>query len=69
MLGHAGEAITAKIKEEHVDLVVLATHGRHGIDRLLHAGVPVLLLHGGATAPEGTTTGDDSPTIQDASAE
>jgi nucleotide-binding universal stress UspA family protein len=45
---------------EHADLVVLATHGRRGMDRFLHgsvaqavlrhAGAPVLILHGSEAA-------------------
>jgi len=58
-LGHASEEILAVIKSEHVDLVVLVTHGRHGLDRLIFGNVakdlmhrteaPLLLLSGAAT--------------------
>ncbi len=58
--GSAGEAILDAARQGGVDLIVMATHGRIGLDRLLHgstayhvvhgASVPVLLLHGSATA-------------------
>lgn len=54
MLGVAGPAILAAATSESADLIVLATHGRHGLDRILygsvahellrHAEVPVLIL-------------------------
>ncbi|MDB5075398.1 MAG: UspA domain protein [Chloroflexi bacterium] len=53
-------AIADTIERDCADLVVLATHDRHGVDRLLHgsvaqavlqhAKVPVLLLHGASDA-------------------
>ena len=56
--GSAGEAILDAARRGSVDLIVLATHGRIGLDRLLHGStayhvlhgtsVPVLLLHGAA---------------------
>jgi nucleotide-binding universal stress UspA family protein len=55
-LGAAGPEILAAAKSENVDLIVLVTHGRHGLDRFLygsvaqellhHAEVPVLILPG-----------------------
>jgi nucleotide-binding universal stress UspA family protein len=49
-------AIVDTVSRDRADLIVLATHDRHGVDRLLHgsvahqvlqhADVPVLLLHG-----------------------
>jgi nucleotide-binding universal stress UspA family protein len=48
------DAVIAAIKKQGCDLVVMASHGRRGIKRLLlgsetqhvltHAGVPVLVL-------------------------
>jgi len=56
--GSAGEAILDAARRGGVDLIVLATHGRIGLDRLIHgstayhvvhgASIPVLLLHGSA---------------------
>jgi nucleotide-binding universal stress UspA family protein len=63
-LGAAGPEILAAAKSEHADMIVLATHGRHGLERILfgsvasellhHAEVPVLILpaeHAPAAAP------------------
>ena len=54
--GAAGAAILETAGRYSVDLIVMATHGRIGLDRLVHgstayhvvhgAAVPVLLLHG-----------------------
>jgi nucleotide-binding universal stress UspA family protein len=43
--GDAAREILATAHSEAVDLIVLATHGRRGIDRLLHAGVAHAVLH------------------------
>ena len=53
-VGHAGEAITEFAEEKGVDLIVLSTHGRTGLKRLLlgstaeyvirHASKPVLTV-------------------------
>jgi nucleotide-binding universal stress UspA family protein len=53
-IGVAGQEVLASAHSEHADLIVLATHGRHGLERLLHgsvtrellrhADVPVLIL-------------------------
>jgi nucleotide-binding universal stress UspA family protein len=60
VVDHPVQGILKAIRDTHADLVVLASHDRHGVDRLLHgsmaqavlkhASVPVLLLHGGAGA-------------------
>ncbi len=54
-LGRAGPVILAAARSDNVDLIVLVTHGRHGLERLIHGSVarellhhaetPVLLLH------------------------
>jgi nucleotide-binding universal stress UspA family protein len=59
---YAAKAILDAIAESQVDLVVLATHARHGIDRfahtsvaghvLHHTGTPVLVVHGTDTDAE-----------------
>ena len=59
MLGVAGPAILAAATSESADLIVLVTHGRHGLDRILygsvarellhHAEVPMLILPGEGT--------------------
>ena len=45
VVGEAGEAILAVAGREGADLIALATHGRHGWDRLLHGSVTGHLLH------------------------
>ena len=45
VVGAAGEAILAVAGREGVDLIAIATHGRHGWDRLLHGSVTGHLLH------------------------
>jgi len=45
VFGEAGEAILAVAGREGADLIALATHGRHGWDRLLHGSVTGHLLH------------------------
>jgi nucleotide-binding universal stress UspA family protein len=44
-LGQAADEILAVVKSENVDLVVLVTHGRHGLDRLIFGSVAGALLH------------------------
>ena len=61
VIGDAAEAILDEARREGTDLIALATHGRHGWDRLLHgsvtrtllhrATVPLLILRGAAAAP------------------
>ena len=56
IVGYATEEIPAMAKAEHADLIVMATHARHGFDKLVHgsvagevlrrAEVPVLLVRG-----------------------
>ncbi len=56
VLGAPAAEILAAAKSENVDLIVLVTHGRHGLDRLMygsvarellhHAEIPVLILPG-----------------------
>jgi nucleotide-binding universal stress UspA family protein len=56
-VGIPEEVIASAASSYQADLIVMATHGRRGIDRLMHgsvagevlrrAQVPVLLLHGG----------------------
>jgi nucleotide-binding universal stress UspA family protein len=53
--GLADEEILSEARAEEVDLIVMGTHGRHGIDRILHGSVamsvlkqaemPILLIH------------------------
>jgi nucleotide-binding universal stress UspA family protein len=60
MIGDPGEVILRAAESEGSELIVIATHGRHGWDRLLHgsvarhllhhADVPLLILHGSAAA-------------------
>jgi nucleotide-binding universal stress UspA family protein len=45
MLGLAGPEILEDARSESVDLVVLASHGRHGLERLLYGSVARELLH------------------------
>ena len=54
--GHPTEEISAYVKDHAVDLIVIGTHGRKGLDRLLIGNltdkiirtgtVPVLVVHG-----------------------
>ncbi|MBI4772955.1 MAG: universal stress protein [Deltaproteobacteria bacterium] len=54
-IGRAGEEITRLAEEEHVDLIVLSTHGETGLTRMIFGSVaekvvrlsscPVLTLH------------------------
>jgi nucleotide-binding universal stress UspA family protein len=54
--GHPTEEISAYVKDHAVDFIVIGTHGRKGLDRLLignltdkiirTATVPVLVVHG-----------------------
>ena len=39
LIGYAAEEILAKAKEEDVDLIVMGTHGRKGLDRMLFGSV------------------------------
>ena len=67
VVGEAGEALLDATGREGVDLIALATHGRHGWDRLLHGSVTRQLLHRatvpmlilpGAADPAGAGLGD-----------
>ena len=49
VIGEAGDAILAVAGRERTELIVLATHGRHGWDRLLHGSVTRHLLHRSTT--------------------
>ena len=49
LIGEAGEAILDVAGHERAELIVLATHGRHGWDRLLHGSVTRHLLHRSTT--------------------
>ena len=54
--GHATEEISKYVEDHAIDLIVIGTHGRKGLDRLLMgsmtdkvirtATVPVLVVHG-----------------------
>jgi len=44
-VGYPAEDIAATAEEEHSDLIVMATHGRHGFDRLVHGSVGRTLIH------------------------
>lgn len=60
VLGEPGEAILRTAEREGVELIAIATHDRHGWERLLHgsvtrhlvhhANMPLLILRGPATA-------------------
>ena len=60
LVGYAAEEILNRAKEENVDMIVMGTHGRKGIDRILfgsvaekvvkNANMPVLTIR-----PQGTT--------------
>ncbi len=39
IIGYAAEEIVKKAKEEDVDLIVMGTHGRKGLDRILFGSV------------------------------
>ncbi len=39
LIGYAAEEIVAKAEEEDVDLIIMGTHGRKGLDRLLFGSV------------------------------
>ena len=66
--GHPHEAITDYTDEHGVDLVVMGTHGRHGIQRFLlgsvtervvrSSPVPVLTVRGEEAEAEGTEPSD-----------
>jgi nucleotide-binding universal stress UspA family protein len=53
--GEAEDIILSTAKNKHCDMIVMSTHGRSGIDRVLlgsvtehvirHAGCPVLAIH------------------------
>ena len=67
LIGDAGKAILGVAEHERAELIVLATHGRHGWDRLLHGSVtrhllhhsttPMLILRGAGVEP----TAEDAP--------
>jgi nucleotide-binding universal stress UspA family protein len=78
-----GRAIADTVVRDHADLVVLATHDRHGVDRLLHGSVarqvlqhtdvPVVLVRG-ETYPQSkehseTPRPEEHVTLRDARAE
>jgi nucleotide-binding universal stress UspA family protein len=44
-VGSPAEDIAMVADDEHTDLIVMATHGRHGVDRLLHGSVGRALIH------------------------
>lgn len=44
-IGHPAEAIVEVAREYAADLIVLGTHGRHGLDRLLNGSVAESVLH------------------------
>ena len=56
LIGYPAKAILEVVEAQEIDLIVMATQGRSGLDRLLHgsvaghllhhAQIPVLLLHG-----------------------
>ena len=60
LVGYAAEEILNRAREEHADMIVMGTHGRKGIDRILfgsvaekvvkNADMPVLTIR-----PQGTT--------------
>ena len=60
LVGYAAEEILNRAREEQVDMIVMGTHGRKGIDRILfgsvaekvvkNANMPVLTIR-----PQGTT--------------
>jgi nucleotide-binding universal stress UspA family protein len=60
-LGYTDSGILQAAEAAAADLIVVATHGRHGVDRLLHgsvvsdmmhhATIPLLILHGGMERP------------------
>ena len=39
LIGYAAEEILSRAEEEKVDLIVMGTHGRKGIDRILFGSV------------------------------
>jgi nucleotide-binding universal stress UspA family protein len=39
LIGYAAEEIIARANEENVDMIVMGTHGRKGIDRILFGSV------------------------------
>lgn len=45
MLGSAGPEILAAARADNVDLIVLVSHGRHGLERLVYGSVARELLH------------------------
>jgi len=61
VIAHARDAICAEMKDGHYDLVVLGTHGHHGLKRLVlgsvaehvvrHATCPVLTVKAPANVP------------------
>lgn len=44
-LGYPPDEIVRVAAAERVDLIVMATHGRHGLDRLVHGSVASTVLH------------------------
>jgi len=61
IVGYAGEEIPAMARTERADLIVMATHARHGFDKLVHgsvagevmrkAEVPILLVRNAEVGP------------------
>jgi nucleotide-binding universal stress UspA family protein len=49
--GHPAEEILAFVDEADIELIVMGTHGRSGIDRLRHAGSTTERVIRGATIP------------------
>ena len=48
-LGDAGRAIVEEAARRHVDLIVMATHARTGMERMLKGSVTDYVLHNAAT--------------------
>lgn len=74
-VGDAAERIVASVTESNIDLVVMSSHGRRGVPRLIYGSVatrvlaespcPVMLVHPLVSVPEGESVVEESVQPQD----
>lgn len=70
LVGHAAQTIVALAADEHVDLIVLGSHGRHALTRLLMGSVAerVVRLAPCAVLTVKTPVGTEPATVREAAA-
>lgn len=77
-VGEAAERIVASVTESNIDLIVMSSHGRRGVPRLMHGSVatrvlaespcPVMLVHPLVSIPEGEAVVEESFQSHDSAA-